>query len=53
MAVHHGPFNNIAPSGKDLNLSGCSFYLLEGETIKAGRIYFNMPSLMEQIGIQP
>ena len=52
VAVHSGQFNGVAPRGSNVKLSGCSFFVLRGGSIAAGRIYFNMPSLMEQIGNQ-
>ena len=42
-AVHKGVFANIAPSGKRVQVLGCSFYQydLGAQKIPAGRIYFD------------
>ena len=51
-AVHSGAFAGIPASGKDVQVPGCSFYeydLVE-RIIPAGRIYFDLGTLMRQIG---
>jgi hypothetical protein len=49
-AVHSGPFANLAPT-KKVQLPGCSFYEydLAKRIIPAGRIYFDLATLMKQI----
>jgi hypothetical protein len=49
-AVHSGPFANLAPT-KKVQLPGCSFYEydLAKRIIPAGRIYFDLATLMRQI----
>jgi steroid delta-isomerase-like uncharacterized protein len=51
-AVHSGPFGNIAATGKQVRVPGCSFYEydLGTRTIPAGRIYFDLGTLFRQIG---
>jgi steroid delta-isomerase-like uncharacterized protein len=51
-AVHNGPFANIKATGKAVQLPGCSFYEydLGTRTIPAGRIYFDLATLLRQIG---
>ena len=51
-AVHSGPFANIAATGKQVQVPGCSFYEydLGTRTIPAGRIYFDLGTLLRQIG---
>ena len=51
-AVHSGPFGNIAATGKQVLVPGCSFYEydLGTRTIPAGRIYFDPGTLFRQIG---
>jgi len=51
-AVHSGPFANLAATGKQVKVSGCSFYEydLGTRTIPAGRIYFDLGTLLRQIG---
>lgn len=50
-AVHKGPFANIEATGRTVQVLGCSFYEynMESRTIRAGRIYFDLATLMRQI----
>ena len=50
-AVHKGRFANIEATGRTLQVLGCSFYEynLESRKIHAGRIYFDLATLMRQI----
>jgi steroid delta-isomerase-like uncharacterized protein len=51
-AMHSGTFANIAATGKRVQVPGCSFYEydLGARTISAGRIYFDLGTLLRQIG---
>jgi steroid delta-isomerase-like uncharacterized protein len=51
-AVHTGTFANIKATGKQVQVTGCSFYEydLGTRTIPAGRIYFDLGTLLRQIG---
>ena len=51
-AVHKGPFAGVAATGNTVHLTGCSFYEydLAVRKITAGRIYFDVATLMRQIG---
>ena len=51
-AVHRGTFANIEATGKQVQVPGCSFYEydLGTRTIPAGRIYFDLGTLLRQIG---
>jgi steroid delta-isomerase-like uncharacterized protein len=51
-AVHKGTFAKIAATGRQVKVSGCSFYEYDFETrtIPAGRIYFDLGTLLQQIG---
>lgn len=51
-AVHTGPFANVEATGKQVQVPGCSFYEydLGTRTIPAGRIYFDLSTLLRQIG---
>jgi steroid delta-isomerase-like uncharacterized protein len=51
-AVHSGAFANIAATGKQVQVPGSSFYEydLVRRVIPAGRIYFDLGTLMGQIG---
>jgi steroid delta-isomerase-like uncharacterized protein len=51
-AVHKGAFANVAPTGKQVQVPGCSFYEYDLGTrkIPGGRIYFDFAALLRQIG---
>jgi steroid delta-isomerase-like uncharacterized protein len=49
-AVHKGDYGGISPTGRTINLPGCSVYTVEGRQITRGNLYFNGPTLMEQLG---
>lgn len=51
-AVHRGVFANIQPTGRRVRVPGCSFYEYEMSTrkITCGRIYFDLGTLLRQIG---
>ena len=51
-AMHKGAFANIEASGRTVQVPGCSFYEynLETRKIPAGRIYFDLGTLLRQIG---
>lgn len=51
-AVHTGRFANVEATGRQVQVPGCSFYEydLNRKTIPAGRIYFDLATLMRQIG---
>ena len=50
--MHKGTFANIAATGRQVKVPGCSFYEngFETRTIPAGRIYFDLGTLLRQIG---
>jgi steroid delta-isomerase-like uncharacterized protein len=51
-AMHTGEFLGIQPSGNHVQVPGCSFYeyRLDSRRITAGRIYFDVATLLRQIG---
>lgn len=49
-AEHQGEFQGIAASGRKTDVPGCSFYTFGDGIITDGNIYFNFPTLIEQIG---
>ena len=51
-AVHKGAFANVKATGKRVQVPGCSFYEYDLGTrkIPAGRIYFDVATLLRQIG---
>ena len=49
-AKHQGEFQGIPARGRKTDVAGCSFYTVGDGMITAGNIYFNFPTLIEQIG---
>lgn len=49
---HIGEFAGIPATGKDVRVPLCIVYDLENDQIKRGRVYFEMPALFQQLGIQ-
>jgi len=50
VAVHKGEFAGIPGTGRTVNVPGCSVYTVDGDQIRRGHIYFNGPTLMQQLG---
>jgi predicted ester cyclase len=50
-AIHSGTFATLAPTGKPVQVPGCSFYQydLGKRLITGGRIYFDVTTLIKQI----
>ena len=48
---HIGEFAGIPARGKDVRVPLCVVYDLENDQIKRGRVYFEMPVLMAQLGV--
>jgi len=48
---HIGEFAGIPATGKDVRVPLCVVYDLENDQIKQGRVYFEMPALLQQLGI--
>jgi predicted ester cyclase len=49
---HIGEFAGIPATGMDLRVPLCVVYDLEHDQVKRGRVYFEMPALLQQLGIQ-
>jgi steroid delta-isomerase-like uncharacterized protein len=49
---HIGEFAGIPATGKDVRVPLCVVYDLDNDQIKRGRVYFEMPALLQQLGIQ-
>lgn len=47
---HIGDFAGIPATGKDVKVPLCVVYDLENDQITQGRVYFEMPALMQQLG---
>lgn len=50
---HIGEFAGIPATGKNVRVPICVVYDLENDKIKRGRVYFEMPALMAQLGVMP
>jgi steroid delta-isomerase-like uncharacterized protein len=48
---HTGEFAGVPATGKDVRVPLCVVYDLENDQIKRGRVYFEMPVLMAQLGV--
>jgi steroid delta-isomerase-like uncharacterized protein len=48
---HTGEFAGIPATGKDVHVPLCVVYDLENDQIKRGRVYFEMPALLQQLGV--
>ena len=50
---HIGEFAGIPATGKDFRVPLCVVYDLENDRIKRARIYFELPVLLQQLGVTP
>jgi predicted ester cyclase len=50
---HIGEFAGIPATGKNVRVPICVVYDLENAQIKRGRVYFEMPALLAQLGVMP
>jgi steroid delta-isomerase-like uncharacterized protein len=48
---HIGEFAGIPATGKDVNVPLCVVYDLANDQITHGRVYFEMPALLQQLGM--
>jgi steroid delta-isomerase-like uncharacterized protein len=49
---HIGEFAGIPPTHKHVRVPLCVVYEVEDEKIKRARIYFEMPAMLEQLGVE-
>jgi steroid delta-isomerase-like uncharacterized protein len=49
---HIGEFAGIPATNKEVRVPLCVVYELEDEQIKRARVYFEMPVLLQQLGVQ-
>jgi steroid delta-isomerase-like uncharacterized protein len=49
---HIGEFAGIPATHKDVRVPLCVVYDLENDKIKRGRVYFEMPALLQQLGLR-
>lgn len=48
---HIGDFNGIPATGKEVRIPLCVVYDIENDQIKRGRVYFETPALLKQLGV--
>ena len=48
---HIGEFVGIPATGKEVRVPLCVVYDLANDQIKHGRVYFEMPALLQQLGV--
>jgi predicted ester cyclase len=48
---HTGEFAGVPATNKNVRVPLCVVYDLENDKIKRGRVYFEMPALMVQLGV--
>lgn len=48
---HTGEFAGIPATGREIRVPIAVFYDVEDEKIKRGRVYFEIPVLMQQLGV--
>jgi predicted ester cyclase len=49
---HIGEFAGIPPTHNQVRVPLCVVYEVEDEKIKRARIYFEMPAMLEQLGVE-
>jgi steroid delta-isomerase-like uncharacterized protein len=49
---HIGEFAGIPPANKHVQVPLCVVYELENDEIKRGHVYFEMPALFQQLGVE-
>ena len=50
---HIAEFAGIPATGRNVRVPLCVVYDLENAMIKRGRVYFEVPALMQQLGVGP
>ena len=48
---HIGEFAGVPATGKDVRVPLCVVYDLENDQITRGNVYFEMPALLQQLGV--
>lgn len=51
--IQKGAFMGVAPTGKEVTMSGCTTFRLDNGRIAEGWWYYDAPSLMRQMGMMP
>jgi steroid delta-isomerase-like uncharacterized protein len=51
--THIGEFAGVPATNKEVNVPLCVVYDLENDKIKRGRVYFEIPAFLAQVGAMP
>ncbi|MEV7543845.1 ester cyclase [Streptomyces sp. NPDC089915] len=51
--THKGEFMGVAPTGKEVGMSGCATFRIENGQIAEDWWYYDAPGLMRQLGVMP
>ena len=51
--THRGEFAGVPATGKQVHVPLCVIYDIEGDKIKRGRVYFETPAFLAQVGALP
>ncbi len=49
--THEGEFDDIPPTGRDMEISGMAKILIEDGKVQEDRLYFNPQDMYEQLGL--
>jgi steroid delta-isomerase-like uncharacterized protein len=52
-ATHTGDFSMLPATGKSVSVRAASIFEIRGGKIKRNTNYFNMASMMQQLGVMP
>lgn len=50
---HIGDFAGVPPTGREVRVPLCVVYDITSAGIRRGRVYFEMPVLLAQLGVEP
>jgi steroid delta-isomerase-like uncharacterized protein len=53
LGTHLGPLRGVPPTGKDFRTRMTAFFFFDGELITCERVYFDLLSILAQLGLAP
>src|SRR6476661_8725443 len=51
--THRGPLRGIPPTGREFTCRCAAFFLFEGEQLVCERVYFDLATILGQLGLAP
>ena len=51
--THEGPLRGVPPTGKAFTCRCAAFFVFEGETLVCERVYFDVATILGQLGLAP